>query len=103
MQITREKTLLCDAIRFYSKKDEDILFEWIDSINCIENVSATGRGLYLHINTETIDDQSLKELIGLFYRYDINMKQLAQFLTEGNKKWFYDDKKAFWHKKVFGK
>jgi hypothetical protein len=95
--------LICSAVRFYCKKDEDAFFEWIKKIDCIDRTSAMGRELYLHIVADEIGDQGLDDLIGLFYRYNVDMKQLARFLTDKNKEWFYDNTEAFWHKKVFEK
>lgn len=97
----KETILICDSVKFYSFKDEDAFFEWIKKIDCIVETSAELKKLYLHIDTAKMDDTNLDDLIGLFYRYKIDMKQLAQFLTRKNKEWFYD-KKAFWFKKVFG-
>jgi hypothetical protein len=45
----------------------------------------------------------LRELLALFYRYKIEMSQFSVFLSEKNKKWFYDNKQAYWYKKVFKK
>ncbi len=98
----RENILICRGVRFYCLKDEDAFFDWLKKIKCIEKLSAAGRELYLHICSDQIHDQDLDDLIGLFYRYKIDMKQLQRFLTKDNKSWFFDNKKAFWHKKVFG-
>jgi hypothetical protein len=97
-----ENILVCSSVRFFCRKDEDAFFEWIKKIDCIVETSAAGRELYLHISAQGISDQDLDDLIGLFYRYKVDMKQLARFLTDDNKTWFFDNKKAFWHKKVFG-
>ena len=101
-KINKENLLICKSVKYYCLKDEDAFFEWIKKINCINEVSGIGQELYLHISVDKISDQNLDDLIGLFYRYKIDMKQLARFLTNTNKSWFYDNKKAFWHKKVFG-
>jgi hypothetical protein len=97
-----ETILVCTDIKFYCLKDEDAFFEWIKKIACITHTSAAGRELYLHISAQKTSDQDLDDLIGLFYRYKVDMAQLAQFLTDDNKVWFHDNKKAFWHKRVFG-
>ena len=99
----RKNILVCKSVRFYARKNEDAFFEWIKKIDCIDEISAAGKELYLHISTDDIHDQDLDDLIGLFYRYKINMKQLQRFLTKDSKKWFYDNKKSFWHRRVFGK
>ncbi len=49
-----------------------------------------------------IPDEDLRELIALFYRYKVDMKQLEIFLNNDNQAWFYEGKKAYWHKRVFG-
>ena len=98
----KNNILICKSVTYYCNKDEDAFFEWIKKINCVEKISAAGKELYLHICADDIHDQDLDDLIGLFYRYKIDMKQLARFLNDGNKSWFYDNKKAFWYKKTFG-
>ena len=98
----KENILVCKSVTYYCNKDEEAFFEKNKKINCIEKISGLGRELYLHISSDDINDQDLDDLIGLFYRYKIDMKQLARFLTNDNKNWFYDNKKAFWYKKVFG-
>lgn len=50
-----------------------------------------------------IVDNDLRELLALFYRYKIDMKQLRVFLNEQNKEWFYGRPKGYWHYRVFGK
>lgn len=97
----KNNILICKNVQFYCNKDEDAFFEWIKKINCIEKMSAAGKELYLHISSNEISDQDLDDLIGLFYRYKVDMKQLARFLNDDNKSWFYDNKKAFWYKKTF--
>lgn len=82
--------------------DEDAFFWWIKRIKCIEKFEGAGDELYLDLKDGELSDNDLDDLIGLFYRYKIDMKQLAQFLTKENKEWFYDNPKAFWHRRVFG-
>lgn len=100
---SQDNILVCKSVMFYCRKDEDAFFEWIKKIECIDEISGAGDELYLHIAADEINDQDLDDLIGLFHRYHINMKQLARYLTDHNKYWFYDNKKAFWYEKVFGK
>ncbi|HXW85764.1 MAG TPA: hypothetical protein VEK38_00325, partial [Candidatus Bathyarchaeia archaeon] len=83
-------------------KDEELFFELIKKIECIEEISGKGKELYLHVCSDKIHDYDLHDIIGLFYRYKIDMAQLKRFLTDNNKKWFCD-KNKFWYKKIFGK
>jgi hypothetical protein len=99
---TKENILICKRVTYHSRKDEDAFFEWLKKIECIEEISGAGDELYLHIIADEIHEYDLHDLLGLFARYNIEMSQLARFLTKENKHWFYDNKKAFWRKKVFG-
>ncbi|MGA9530666.1 MAG: hypothetical protein WBQ73_02135 [Candidatus Babeliales bacterium] len=101
MNYKNDNVLVCKKVKFYCHKDEDAFFNWIKKIECIDQTSAAGDELFLHVASQELHDQDLRDLIGLFYRYNIDMKQLARFLTNENKTWFYDNKKAFWHQKVF--
>lgn len=94
--------LNCIGPTYYSRKDEDAFFEWIEKIKCIRKVSGAGRNLYLQIIADDLYESDLRDILALFYRYKIDMKQLHIFLNKNNKSWFYDNKKAYWHKKVFG-
>ncbi len=94
--------LTCKGVKYCSLLDETAFFEWIEKINCIASYEGALDELYLDLVDRDLKDTELKELIALFYRYKIDMKQLAQFKTEHNKDWFYDNKRAFWNKKVFG-
>jgi len=94
--------LTCKEVWYYSPIDEELFFIWIKKIGSIAHFDGIGDELYLYFETNEVSEDDLRELLALFYRYKIDMKQLSRFLTEDNKKWFYGNKKAFWHKKVFG-
>lgn len=93
--------LICKTIKYYSRKDEDAFFEWIKKINCIDGAISVGDELHIHIANDNLHDHDLRDLLALFYRYNLNMKQLERFLNESNKQWFHDNKKAYWYKSVF--
>jgi hypothetical protein len=96
-------TLVCKDVILCSPHDEDAFFEWIKKIGCIEGLSGSDNTLYLHISSEDIFRSDLDDLLALFYRYNIDMKQLKRFLNNDNKKWFKDGKvKGYWHERVFG-
>ena len=48
-----------------------------------------------------ISKTSLYDLLALFSRYGINMRQMAQFENAANSVWFRNPA-TFWHKQVFG-
>ena len=99
--IAKNLLLTCKRVEFFSIHDEAALFEWIKKIRSIEEISADGDELYLHIKSKNISRNDLLELIGLFSRYKINMKQLAIFLNKKNENWFYSDT-SYWYKNIFG-
>ncbi len=90
-------------MHYYSPFDEDAFFDWIKKIPSIVEYKGVYNELDLYIKNKRISDKDLKEIISFFYRYKADMKQLQVFLNSKNKEWFYDNKKAYWHKRVFGK
>lgn len=96
-----KNVLIGKKITFYSPNDEAAFFEWLKKNDCIDDVEGIGDELHLTIAADELHDHDLRDLLALFYRYKIDMKQLKRFLTEDNKKWFFENKNAFWHKLVF--
>ena len=99
-----KNVLICKRVYFYSSKDEEAFFEWIKKIDCIKETWALRDELYLKVGSSRLSDKSLRDLLALFYRYKIDMKQLSRFLNERNREWFRDGvgPKGYWHRRVFG-
>ncbi len=94
--------LVCKELAFYSQRDQEIFLEWVSRLDCIQQVSGSGNELLLHLGSNMPADWQLRELIGLFYRYKIDMSQLSIFLTDENKIWFCNqDSKEFWYQDIF--
>ncbi|KLL02404.1 MAG: leucyl-tRNA synthetase [Mycoplasmataceae bacterium RC_NB112A] len=91
--------LVCEKVWYYSQQDENAFFEWICKIKCISRMKGIGKKVYLFVNKTKISDEDLRELLGLFRRYHIDMSQLAVFLNESNKTWFFKS----WYQEVFAK
>lgn len=94
--------LICKSTWFYSMLDEEKFFDWVQNIKSITHCNGIGDELYLYCKSSIIPDEDLREIIGLFYRYKIDMKQLTVFLNKKNKKWFFESPKGYWHRRVFG-
>lgn len=94
--------LVCKNVLFYSQGDETAYFEWVSKIKGVSKWEGVGDEVHLYLPKSTISQKSLRELVALFYRYDIDMHQLKQFADERNHRWF-GDKAKVWHDKVFGK
>ena len=93
--------LTAARVRFYSENDELAFFEWLDKIECIQSYNGQSDILHITIVNNGIDDISLREIIAIFYRYGIDMKQLVKFKNKENREWFCDSHK-YWFKRVFG-
>ena len=87
---------------FYSHLDEEMFFTALKKISAVRNIEGRNRsGLCVSLQSRP-SDKALRELLGLFFRFDLDMRELAQFLTEENRPWFHAPEK-YWFKKVFSK
>ena len=92
--------LECKKVKFYSDIDELFFFEWIKRISCVKSIEGSGSSVFLNLKSKEVSRNELVELIALFYRYEINMKQLSVFSTKKNNSWFKVRDK-YWYKKIF--
>lgn len=100
---TNKNILICKEVRFYSPNDEAAFFEWLSKNDCIDDVEGVGDEIHLTIAADELHDHDLRDLLALFYRYNVDMKQLKRFLSSDNEKWFFGNRIAYWHTRVFGK
>jgi hypothetical protein len=87
----------CSGITFYSRLDERHLFEWALQISGVLRWEQDT----LIVKSLNLSQASLRDLLALFFRYQIPMGQLAQFRNARNEGWFADTQ-MYWHKNVFG-
>ena len=92
--------IICKNVVFYSVNDEVSFFEWVSRINGIKKWEGVVDEVRLHFPKKNVSDQCLRDLTALLYRYNIEMSQLQQFITDKNRDW-YSAPKMYWHKKVF--
>jgi hypothetical protein len=93
--------LKCHKTVFYSQLDEEMFFAGLKKISGVKNIEGQGWDLLFSVPSR-VSEKTLRELLGLFFRYKIDMSQLAQFITEKNKAWF-ESPEAYWFTKVFKK
>ena len=87
---------------FFSHLDEEMFFVALTKISAVKKIEGRSKsGLHVSIRSRP-SDKALRELLGLFFRFGIDMRELAQFLTEENRSWFHGQEK-YWFKKVFSK
>jgi len=91
--------LRCKSVWFFSAGDEKAFFGFAEGIKAVREVSGEGDEILLQVVSRP-SQASLRDLIALFYRYDIEMSQLRQFRSTSNRRWFQDPQK-FWFEKVF--
>jgi hypothetical protein len=85
---------------WFSDADEDSFFDWLKSLKAVKDFVGVPSGLEITLS-DPVDEFSLRELLGLMSRYDLDMKWLRALRTSENESWFADDQK-YWHDKVFG-
>lgn len=91
--------LKCHKTKFHSQLDEEMFFAGLKKISSVKKVEGRGWDLYLTVSSRP-SNKTLRELLGLFFRYKVDMRQLAQFLTKQNRGWFRSPD-AYWFKGVF--
>lgn len=87
----------CSGVMFYSQLDECNLFEWGSKIKGFIGWEHD----VLVLNDELIDEYCLRDIIAMFWRYQIPVKQLAKLETAENSSWFRAIN-TYWHEAVFG-
>lgn len=80
---------------FGSQLDEDHLFHWAAEIPGFMRWEQDTL-----VVRSRLSEASLRDLLALFSRYEIPMRQLAQFETPKNDSWFRAPH-MYWHAKVF--
>jgi hypothetical protein len=93
--------LKCQNTNFYSQLDEAMFFEAMERIPAIKKIEGRGPDLFLYVPSR-LSNKTLRDIIGLFFRYHVDMRQLAVFLTEKNRPWFHNPQ-SFWFQKIFSK
>lgn len=90
-------TLVATSVHYLSDGDETSFFGWLRRLGCVASVRGDGHDLVIGLRSPP-DDADLRELIALFFRYDVDMRQLARF---GDRGWVRNPA-AYWHRRVFG-
>lgn len=79
--------LECTPISLYTQLDKNNMFEWIERNLCVAEIIGLGPVIYLYVSQEKIDDEALRNLVGLFNRYYFDLQQLTVFMNNDNKHW----------------
>ncbi|MFP8832838.1 hypothetical protein ACLIJR_01065 [Hydrogenophaga sp. XSHU_21] len=93
--------LIARRVWYYSRNDEEAFFEWLDKLPCVRRYEGELDVLRIHIDKGKVDEYALRELLSLFRRYAVDMKQLRAFDNDEFSIWFRDPR-AYWHASIFG-
>lgn len=93
--------LKAQATCFFSRLDEEAFFGWLKKLPSVSTFEGKGDTLSIRVDKSKVDKDALRELLALFQRYGIDMKQLSIFDKRGFADWFHN-REAYWHKSVFG-
>jgi hypothetical protein len=93
--------LKCGVVWFYAEADELSFLKWIDGIKAVRRWWYVSDCLYLNVSTRP-SQKDLRDLLGLFRRYKMDMRVLAPLRTATTATWFTNPKQP-WHKDIFGK
>jgi hypothetical protein len=86
-------------VRYFSENDESLFFSWLDKISCITSYKGKGDTLFIKVTKERVNEASLREIIALFYRYGISMKQLSIFDSQVFS--WLKNKESYWRKNIW--
>lgn len=93
--------LTATAVWYYSANDEQAFFAWLDRIACVDGYRGIGRELLINVDLGRADEEAIRELLAIFFRYGIDMQQLAVFGDDANNGWFRAQG-SYWYDRVFG-
>ena len=93
-------TLVASTVTYYSQLDETAFFEWLDRLDCVEGYRGGLSDLFITLKRRPAK-RDLRDLLALFFRYGVDMRQLARFETKSNRQWLRDPDK-YWHHSMFG-
>jgi hypothetical protein len=80
--------LICSPLQFYTESDEELLFQWLKKVSCIQKIEGIGSELHVHIISQFIPNKDLLNLMGIFDRYKFDQQQLLVFKNKQNEEWF---------------
>lgn len=91
--------LVATSVTYFSQHDETAFFDWLNRLECVAGFEGSGKHLFIDLERIPTDDD-LRDLLALFHRYKVNMRQLARF-DRPRRAWFHNPK-AYWYRRVFG-
>lgn len=101
MPIQDHYQLTVDGLTFLSRHDEDAFFEWLGKESSVISFGGEGKSLRILVGCSVVGEYDLRELIALFFRYGIDMRQFRVFDHEPFSRWLRNSE-AYWFEAIFG-
>ncbi len=73
--------------RFGSYLDEKAFFDWIERISGVESIRGEKSEINVVVNMSKFDDNSLRQMLSLYHRYNLNFEGLHVFINKDNQEW----------------
>ncbi|WP_369040113.1 polymorphic toxin type 37 domain-containing protein [Stenotrophomonas maltophilia] len=89
-----------ESLRFYSRLDEDAFFSRLSKTSGVVSVEGFLRMINVSVDPSAVDEDAMRELISLFQRYGIDMRQLRELETEEFSSWMRN-RSAYWFKSMY--
>lgn len=86
--------------KYYSYLDEENFFKWIESNPAVTAVERQGGRLIISFKSARIAEQDLRDLIAVFARYQISMRDIKKFAAGEHKQWL-NNPDAYWYRSIF--
>jgi hypothetical protein len=80
-------TIHADKVWYYSDGDKSPLFSGLHDNPAFLNVKGYGTKLDIKVNARKLTRQSLYDLVALFFRYKVDMKELKPLLNSRTVEW----------------
>jgi hypothetical protein len=89
-----------DLAMFYSKGDERRFFQGLRDNPAISSFKGVGHQLQISLVLGRLNQDAIRDLIALFWRYEIVLRPLAQLAEKERFAWLRDDS-GYWYESMF--
>jgi len=92
--------LRAERIQFLSDLDEESFFRCLDRMVSFLSYEGEGDAVKIVVKSDKLSDGDLRNLLGLFSRYGVDMRQLVVFVGTDNEVWMRNPE-AYWFRTMF--
>jgi|GEM_PF-802076 hypothetical protein len=93
--------LVFKDIKFYCQKDRLAFFEWIKRLEYVHDVIETDQEVIIDLFNGDLNQLELFDLIALFHRYKVDLRQLQKLVRPSNRRWLMK-RRVQRYKEIFG-